>query len=229
VVGVVGARLGDAGVNIAGAQVSRTAQGGDALMALTVDSAWRTRCSSSWPARSAPSRSAPSTLSVTSFARTTARAWRTPRPAAAPSARACPAARRGPARYLEDLGGLDPERTLVLLDARATGHSEVPADPSTLRFDRLAEDVEALREHLGEERVDLLGHSAGTVVAQAYAAAHGERLRSLVLVTPTSRLQGGERGDARGHPRGPGRRALVREPPRRRCRSRTRRRRSSRR
>jgi D-3-phosphoglycerate dehydrogenase len=38
IVGVVGARLGDAGVNIAGAQVSRTAQGGDALMALTVDS-----------------------------------------------------------------------------------------------------------------------------------------------------------------------------------------------
>ena len=39
VVGLVGARLGEAGVNIAGAQVSRTAQGGDALMALTVDSA----------------------------------------------------------------------------------------------------------------------------------------------------------------------------------------------
>ena len=39
VVGLVGATLGDAGVNIAGAQVSRTAQGGQALMALTVDSA----------------------------------------------------------------------------------------------------------------------------------------------------------------------------------------------
>jgi len=39
VVGLVGAALGGAGVNIAGAQVSRTAQGGDALMALTVDSA----------------------------------------------------------------------------------------------------------------------------------------------------------------------------------------------
>ena len=38
VVGLVGARLGEAGVNIAGAQVSRTAQGGQALMALTVDS-----------------------------------------------------------------------------------------------------------------------------------------------------------------------------------------------
>jgi proline-specific peptidase len=98
----------------------------------------------------------------------------------------------GPGRasaYLEDLGGLHQERTLVLLDARATGHSEVPADPSTLRFDRLADDVEALREHLGEERIDLLGHSAGTIVAQAYAAAHPERLRSLVLVTPSGRLQ----------------------------------------
>ncbi len=39
VVGIVGAALGEAQVNIAGAQVSRTSQGGDALMALTVDSA----------------------------------------------------------------------------------------------------------------------------------------------------------------------------------------------
>ena len=100
----------------------------------------------------------------------------------------------GPGRastYLEDLGGLSSERTLVLLDARATGHSEVPADPSTLRFDRLADDVEALRVHLGEEKLDLLGHSAGTVVAQAYAAAHADRLRSLVLVTPVDVLQHG--------------------------------------
>ena len=39
VVGTVGAALGEAQINIAGAQVSRTAQGGDALMALTVDDA----------------------------------------------------------------------------------------------------------------------------------------------------------------------------------------------
>ena len=107
----------------------------------------------------------------------------------------------GPGRagaYLEDLAGLAEERTLVLLDNRATGRSEVPADPSTLRFDRLADDVEALREHLGEPRIDLLGHSAGSVVAQAYASAHADRLRSLVLVTPVDVLQ-----------RGPGARADV--------------------
>lgn len=104
----------------------------------------------------------------------------------------------GPGRasaYLEDLGGLSGSRTLVLLDSRATGHSEVPPDPFSLRFDRLADDVEALRAHLGAARVDLFGHSAGCLVAQAYAAAHPERLRSLVLVTPSDRLQGGTRDD----------------------------------
>ena len=104
----------------------------------------------------------------------------------------------GPGRasaYLEELGGLSAERTLVRLDTRATGHSEVPADPSSLRFDRLAADVEALREHLSLDRVDVLGHSAGCLVAQAWAAAHPERVRSLVLVTPTDRLQGGHRSD----------------------------------
>ena len=104
----------------------------------------------------------------------------------------------GPGRasaYLEDLGGLSATRTLVVLDTRATGHSEVPSDPSTLRFDRLADDVEALRLHLGEEQLDVLGHSAGCLIAMAWAAAHPERVRSLVLVTPSDRLQGGARED----------------------------------
>lgn len=104
----------------------------------------------------------------------------------------------GPGRaaaYLEDLGGLSADRTLLLLDARATGRSEVPADPSTLRFDRLADDVDALRDHLALGTADVLAHSAGTIVAQAWAAAHTERVASLVLVTPSGRLQGSDRSD----------------------------------
>jgi pimeloyl-ACP methyl ester carboxylesterase len=104
----------------------------------------------------------------------------------------------GPGRaaaYLEDLGGLSADRTLVLLDARATGRSEVPADPATLRFDRLADDVEALRGHLGLETAGVLAHSAGTIVAQAGAAARPERVASLVLVTPSGGLQGSDRSD----------------------------------
>jgi proline iminopeptidase len=107
----------------------------------------------------------------------------------------------GPGRaaaYLEDLGGLSADRTLVLLDSRATGRSEVPADPATLRFDRLADDVEALREHLQLERAQVLGHSAGTLVAQAWASAHPERVGALVLVTPSGVLQGSNRTDVAG-------------------------------
>jgi len=102
----------------------------------------------------------------------------------------------GPGRaagYLEDLGGLSRSRTLVLLDARATGRSEVPPDPASLRYDRLADDLEALRAHLGLSVLDLLGHSAGALVAQAYAAEH--RVGRLVLVTPSDTLQGGTRAD----------------------------------
>ena len=99
------------------------------------------------------------------------------------------------AEYLEDLGGLTAQRTLIRLDGRATGRSEVPSDPSSLRFDRLADDVEALRVHLDIEQVDLLAHSAGTEVAQVWAAQHPERVAALVLLTPGGKLQGSRRED----------------------------------
>jgi pimeloyl-ACP methyl ester carboxylesterase len=93
----------------------------------------------------------------------------------------------GPGRaveYLGDLGGLDTTRQLVLLDPRGVGLSADPADPATFRVDRLVRDVESLRVHLGLDRMALLAHSAGAVLATLYAAAYPERLSSLVLVTP---------------------------------------------
>lgn len=89
------------------------------------------------------------------------------------------------AEYLGDLGGLSAHRTLILPDTRGTGASATPADPGTYRVDRLVADVEALRRHLGMDRVDLLGHSAGGSLAMLYAAAHPDRLASLTLVAPS--------------------------------------------
>jgi proline iminopeptidase len=93
----------------------------------------------------------------------------------------------GPGRaagYLGDLGGLDRSRRLVLLDPRGVGLSADPADPATFRVDRLTGDVESLRAHLGLDRMDLLAHSAGAVLATLYAAAHPQHLSRLILVTP---------------------------------------------
>ncbi|MFF0413062.1 alpha/beta fold hydrolase [Kitasatospora sp. NPDC004745] len=89
------------------------------------------------------------------------------------------------AEYLGDLGGLAAHRTLVLPDTRGTGASAASADPAGYRVDRLVADVEALRRHLGLDRVDLLGHSAGGSLALLHAAAHPDRLSSLTLVTPS--------------------------------------------
>ncbi|MHC3469913.1 alpha/beta fold hydrolase [Streptomyces sp. 7R007] len=94
----------------------------------------------------------------------------------------------GPMRassYLGDLGGLAAHRRLVLLDLRGTGASATPADPATYRCDRLVDDVEALRVHLGLERMDLLAHSAGGSLAMLYAARYPRRVARLVLVTAT--------------------------------------------
>lgn len=93
----------------------------------------------------------------------------------------------GPGRaagYLGDLGGLSASRQLVLLDPRGVGSSADPADPATFRVDRLVSDVESLRIHLGLDRMDLLAHSAGSVLATLYAAAYPRRLSRLILITP---------------------------------------------
>lgn len=92
--------------------------------------------------------------------------------------------------YLGDLGGLSAHRSLVLLDLRGTGESAIPADPSTYRCDRQLDDVEALRTHLGLDRLDLAGHSAGAALALQYAARHPDRIGRLVLLNPSPRAVG---------------------------------------
>lgn len=67
--------------------------------------------------------------------------------------------------YLGDLGGLSRHRRLNMPDPRGTGASATPANTSSYRCDRLVDDVEALREHLGLTRLDLLGHCGGTNLA----------------------------------------------------------------
>ncbi|MET8982479.1 alpha/beta hydrolase [Streptomyces sp. NPDC004539] len=92
--------------------------------------------------------------------------------------------------YLGDLGGLTARHRLIRLDLRGTGRSAAPADPASLRCDRMADDVEALRVHLGLERMNLLAHCAGANLAALYAERHPGRVHRLVLVTPSTRAVG---------------------------------------
>ena len=99
----------------------------------------------------------------------------------------------GPGRasaYLGDLGGLTEAYTVIRLDSRGTGDSEVPSDPATYRMDALVGDLEALRIQLGLETMTLLGHSAGANVVTLYAATYPARIERLILLTGLVRAAG---------------------------------------
>jgi pimeloyl-ACP methyl ester carboxylesterase len=107
--------------------------------------------------------------------------------AGAPPLVALPGGPGADLRYLGDLAGLDTDRVLVRLDGRAAGRSTVPADRASCSFTAQAADVAALARHLGHDRIDLLGHSAGALVAQHCAAEFPALVDRLVLVCPVGR------------------------------------------
>jgi proline iminopeptidase len=73
----------------------------------------------------------------------------------------------------------------VLYDQRGRGGSIADAlDKAHINLAASVADLEALRAHLGLERMTLLGHSWGAMLAAAYIAAHPERVDRLVLVGP---------------------------------------------
>ena len=71
--------------------------------------------------------------------------------------------------------------TLVLYDHRCNGRS-VGVPVSTMTWQNLVADAEALREHLGFEKWAVLGHSFGGHVALEYALRHPARVTRLVLL-----------------------------------------------
>lgn len=105
--------------------------------------------------------------------------------------------------YLQPgLDALATRHTLVYYDQRGTGRSGASLDPETINIDTFVEDIEALRQTLGFERVSVMGHSFGTLIAMEYAFRHPEALRALILMNPVEpgsryRAQTGERQRAR--------------------------------
>lgn len=71
--------------------------------------------------------------------------------------------------------------TLIFYDHRCNGRS-VGADVSTMTWENLTADADALRQHLGFEKWAVLGHSFGGHVALEYALRYASRLSHLILL-----------------------------------------------
>lgn len=86
--------------------------------------------------------------------------------------------------YVEDLRPLARSHRVVFYDQRGGGHSSLPADPNTITMQNHVRDLEALRRHLGAERIVLLAHSFGPSIAALYAIEHPDRVERMVLIGP---------------------------------------------
>lgn len=88
----------------------------------------------------------------------------------------------------DDLAGLrdvltDQGASCARFDQRGVGGSSCDDDCWHVRD--YAEDLEATRQQIGTERVIVVGHSRGGVVACEHARSHPEHIQALLLLSPS--------------------------------------------
>ena len=100
---------------------------------------------------------------------------------------------QGPALYLvhgigsrkstwnEIIDGLKDRFTCISYDLR--GHGESPVPPTPYSLDDLVDDLEALRQKLGHDKIHIAGHSLGGMIGPAYALAHPDHTLSVGLLS----------------------------------------------
>jgi proline iminopeptidase len=89
-----------------------------------------------------------------------------------------------PSQYIHSMADLaSNELSVVFYDQLGCGASDRPDDPALWTVDRFVMEAEAVRTALDLGRVDLWGHSWGGMLAQEYALAHPEALRTLCLAS----------------------------------------------
>ena len=85
---------------------------------------------------------------------------------------------------LPSMDQIAPIRRLIYYDQRGRGRSQGEVEDVTLESEIL--DLDELRQHFRYERIALLGHSWGAILAMKYAIRFSSRVTHLVLVNPAS-------------------------------------------
>lgn len=80
--------------------------------------------------------------------------------------------------YLDAVGAY---RQLYLFDQRGCGDSE-DAPEKAYTLERLAEDIEDVRANLGHQKIAVMGHSLGGLVAMSYSLRWWRNLEALIVV-----------------------------------------------
>ena len=101
------------------------------------------------------------------------------------------------ASWRAHLGAFRDKFETLAVELLGHGASDSPADPARFRMERCVEDLAAVFDHLGLQRVNLLGYSMGGRVALHLTAALSERIGALVLESASPGLAGQAERQAR--------------------------------
>jgi proline iminopeptidase len=86
--------------------------------------------------------------------------------------------------YLRSLDSLGVDRPTIRYDQLGSGKSDRTTDTLLFTIPHFVAELDSVRRALGAERVHLLGHSWGTILAVEYYRAHPSHVASLVLASP---------------------------------------------
>ena len=92
-------------------------------------------------------------------------------------------------QFLPYVWELAERHKVILFDQRGTGLSSGPIDSTSISIDSFIADIEGVREAFGIERMNLLGHSWGGILAMHYGIRHPENLRSLILCSTAASFE----------------------------------------
>jgi proline iminopeptidase len=99
--------------------------------------------------------------------------------------------------YLKPFEDLGDDRPVVRYDQLGAGKSDRITDTTLFTIEHFVRELDSLRAHLGCQRVHLLGHSWGTILAFEYYRAHPEHVASLVLASAALDMPTWERNTRR--------------------------------
>jgi proline iminopeptidase len=89
-----------------------------------------------------------------------------------------------PSQYLHSMADLaSDDLSVVFYDQLGCGSSDKPGDPDLWTVERFVAEAEAVRTGLRIDSVDVWGHSWGGILAQEYALAYPDTLRTLCLAS----------------------------------------------
>jgi proline iminopeptidase len=86
--------------------------------------------------------------------------------------------------YMKPLEALSADRPVVRYDQLGAGNSDSTKDTTLFTIAHFVAELDSLRSRLGYDKVHLVGHSWGTILAVEYYRAHPEHVASLTLASP---------------------------------------------